>query len=157
MRWPSPERQRNDRYIMTDINYDKFRDSLIRLQERYNDYLEHRELKGFLAESVKESCIQRFEICFDTSWKHLKKHLKEELGLSDIQDSPNPVFRKAEANKLISDAELWIQFNKKRGDTTHDYCGDKAEETFAIIHTFIKEAIESFEKMSGEKWQNKPQ
>jgi len=142
---------------MTDINYDKFKDSLARLEERYNDYLANQELKGFLSESIKESCIQRFETCFDTSWKHLKKHLKEELGLADIQDSPNPIFRKAAANNLISDAEIWIEFNKKRGDTVHDYCGDKAEKTFAIIPLFIQEAIESYQKISGEKWQNKKQ
>ena len=59
---------------MSDINYDKFKQSLARLEERYNDYLKHDELGGFLRESVKESCIQRFEICFDTSWKHIRKY-----------------------------------------------------------------------------------
>ena len=140
---------------MTDTNYNKFKESLARLQERYNDYLKHQELEAFLSESIKESCIQRFEICFDTSWKHLRKYLIDEMGLVDIPASPNPVFRKADANKLISDAELWIDFNKKRGDTVHDYCGDKADETFAIIPAFITEAIGLYEVISGEEWLNK--
>lgn len=137
---------------MAEINYNKFRDSLVRLEERYKDYENHRGLETFLEESVEESCIQRFEVCFDTAWKHLKKYLREEIGLSDIPEGPNPVFRKAAASHVIDDAALWIEFNKKRGDTSHDYCGDKAGDTFEIIPDFIKEAIGLYEKMSGEKW-----
>ena len=139
---------------MTKTNYNKFRDSLARLQERYKDYENHKELEAFLEESIKESCIQRFEVCFDTTWKHLKKYLIEEIGLSDVPDGPNPIFRKAAASLVISDAELWIEFNKKRGATSHDYCGDKADGTFEIIPDFIKEAISLYETISGVKWQN---
>jgi nucleotidyltransferase substrate binding protein (TIGR01987 family) len=139
---------------MTETNYIKLRNSLIRLQERYKDYENHKELEVFLEESIKESCIQRFEVCFDTAWKHLKKYLIEEIGLSDVPDGPNPIFRKAAASLVISDAELWIEFNKKRGDTSHDYCGDKAGGTFEIIPDFIKEAISLYETISGVKWQN---
>ena len=137
---------------MSDINYDKFKQSLARLEERYNDYLKHDELGGFLRESVKESCIQ---ICFDTSWKHIRKYLIEEMGLIDIANSPNPIFRKAEASKIIVQAEKWIDFNVSRGDTVHDYSGDKADKTFEVIPDFIKEAIDVYEIISGEKWQNK--
>lgn len=66
---------------MTYINYNKFKESLARLQERYNDYLQHKELEPFISESIKESCIQGFEICFDTSWKHLSKYLIQEWDL----------------------------------------------------------------------------
>ena len=140
---------------MSDINYDKFKQSLARLEERYNDYVKHSELSGFLIESVKESCIQRFEICFDTSWKHIRKYLIEEMGLVDTLNSPNPIFRQAQASKVIVEAEKWIEFNKNRGDTVHDYCGDKAGKTFEIIPDFIKEAIDTYEIISGKKWQSK--
>lgn len=140
---------------MSDINYDKFKESLARLEERYKDYIKHSDLDGFLKESVRESCIQRFEVCFDTSWKHIRKYLIEEMGLVDIQNSPNPIFRQAEASKIIVQAEKWIDFNKNRGDTTHDYSGDKAENAFKIISDFIKEAIDVYEIISGKKWQSK--
>jgi nucleotidyltransferase substrate binding protein (TIGR01987 family) len=142
---------------VSEINYNKFKESLARLQERYNDYLaaqSRTELLPSDKESIQESCIQRFEICLDTSWKHLKKYLIEEMGLVDIPSSPNPIFRKAAASLVISDAELWIEFNKKRGDTSHDYCGDKAGGTFEIIPDFIKEAISLYETISGVKWRN---
>lgn len=139
---------------MTETNYDKFRDSLQRLEERYGYYLEKKEaaLEAEMLESIKESCIQRYEVCFDTTWKHLKKYLEEEIGLPDVPAGPNPIFKKAFGAKVIEDSELWIEFNKKRGDTSHDYSGDKADGTFEVIPDFIAEAITLYETMSGEAW-----
>lgn len=138
---------------MTDTNYKKFKNSLSRLEKRYNEYLnEQNSLPEHLIEAMKESCIQRFEVCFDTSWKHLKKYMAEEQGIIDVANSPNAVFKQAFASKAIEDVELWIKFNKKRGDTTHDYSGDKADETFMIIDKFIKEAIKLYETMTDEIW-----
>ncbi|MEE8423382.1 MAG: HI0074 family nucleotidyltransferase substrate-binding subunit [Thermodesulfobacteriota bacterium] len=140
---------------MTEINYDKFRDSLARLQERYNDYLSSKNdiaLEGFLAESIQESCIQRFETCFDTTWKHLKKYLEEE-GIVEIPNSPKSIFRIAAENKTIEDAESWIDYVNKRIATSHDYCGDKADTTLEIISDFITDAIGLYETMSGRKWE----
>jgi len=140
---------------MSDLDYTKFKDALSRLQERYNDYLEAKnrpELKDSDRESILESCIQRFETCFDTSWKHLRKYMEEEQGLPDIPGSPKPVFRKAFAANVIGDAEVWIEFTDKRIDTSHDYDKEKAEATFAVIPDFISEAIELYQKMSGETW-----
>ena len=142
---------------MSETNYNKFKESLARLQERYNDYLaaqNRTELLPSDKESIQESCIQRFEVCLDTSWKHLRKYMIEEMGLIDIPSSPNPIFKKASSSLITFDAELLIEFNKKRGDTSHDYCGDKADGTFEIIPDFIKEAINLYEIMSGVKWRN---
>ena len=82
-------------------------------------------METFLIESIKESCIQGFEVCFDTAWKHLRKYLIEEIGLFDVPRGPNPIFRKAASSYVIRDAEVWIEFNTKRVDTSHDYCGIK--------------------------------
>jgi nucleotidyltransferase substrate binding protein (TIGR01987 family) len=139
---------------MNNTDYDKLKLALQRLEERYNEYLQHqKELPEYLLESVKESCIQRFETCFDTTWKHLKKYLEEHEGLADVPSSPNGVFKKAFSAQVIDDVNLWTDFNQKRGDTSHDYSGDKAETTFAVIADFITEAVELYEKMVGEPWQ----
>lgn len=140
---------------MTELNYDKFKSSLQRLEERQIFYKKNETAQALdkeVIESIKESCIQRFEICFDTTWKHLKKYLELEQGMTDVPNSPKGVFRSAFAAKVIGDAELWIEFNEKRGDTTHDYNGEKADGAFAIIPDFIAEAIDLYETMSGETW-----
>jgi nucleotidyltransferase substrate binding protein (TIGR01987 family) len=141
---------------MSNINYTKFKDSLKRLEERYKDYqvsLTRNELLDSDRESIKESCIQRFEVCFDTTWKHLRKYLMEDIGLTDLAAGPNPIFKNAFASKVIDSAEVWIQFNIKRGNTSHDYSGEKASDTFEIIPSFIAEAIKLYETISKEKWQ----
>ncbi len=142
---------------MTNINYIKLKNSLKRLEERYKDYkiaLTRKELLISDKESIKESCIQRFEVCFDTTWKHLKKYLQEEIGLIDIPLGPNPIFKSAFAAKVINNPTQWIEFNIRRGNTSHDYSGEKADNTFEIIADFINEAIVLYETMSGEKWEN---
>ncbi len=140
---------------MSELNYDKFRDSLKRLEERYEDYkksLNRPELLASDRESIKESCIQRFEVCFDTTWKHLKKYLEQDQGIADLANSPKVIFKQAFAAKVIEDAEVWIEFNNKRIDTSHDYSGNKADDVFMKIDDFIEEAIALYEIMTQEKW-----
>jgi nucleotidyltransferase substrate binding protein (TIGR01987 family) len=138
---------------MSNVDYSKFKDALSRLEERYDYYETHfQNLENELIESVQESCIQRFEVCFDVFWKHLKKYLEEELGLTDVPASPKPLFKKAVAAGAIESAEQWLEFTDRRNDTSHDYSGTKAEKTFAIINYFIQEAITLYERMTGETW-----
>ena len=141
---------------MEEINYDKLKKALQRLDERYADYLNsfnRDELFKSDREALAESCIQRFETCFDTAWKHLKKYLETGIGLSDLPYGPRPIFRIAGENYLIDSVEKWIDYNQKRIDTSHDYSEDKATETLALIPNFIKDAIELYQKITGEVWQ----
>ena len=75
------------------IEYDKFRMSLKRLVEQYENY---RQLEATLPEltreAIAESAIQRFETCYDCLWKVLRRYLIEELGLAETPNSPKPLF-----------------------------------------------------------------
>ena len=78
------------------IDYDKFEKSLKHLEVQYNNYLtiDDRDDLGVLEkEAIAESVIQRFETCYDTMWKALKRYLNEELGLPEIPNSPWPLFQ----------------------------------------------------------------
>jgi nucleotidyltransferase substrate binding protein (TIGR01987 family) len=141
--------------IMPAIDYTKFKSALTRLEQRYIDYLNNQEgAPEYIREALQESCIQRFEVCLDTSWKHLKKYLQEVEKMTDIPASPNGVFRKAFVALVITDVEKWMNFNDKRIATSHDYDASKASETFEVIADFISEAIALYEKISGERWQS---
>ena len=140
------------------MNYIKFEKALRRLEERYQDYLDsfkRTELLESDKESIKESCIQRFETCFDTLWKHLKKHLEEEIGLAEVPNGPNPIFRLALENYLIDDFEAWHNYNRKRIGTSHDYSETKADESIGILKEFIEDAISLYEKIAGDKFKLK--
>ena len=71
------------------IEYDKFRMSLKRLEEQYDNYRQSDDsLPELTQEAIAESAIQRFETCFDCLWKVLKRYLIEELALADAPNSP---------------------------------------------------------------------
>jgi len=134
-----------------DTNYDKLKTALQRLEEGYNHYLANKDKQTEdNVQLVMEGCIQRFEYCFETAWKHLKKYLNEELSVAHAPGGPKRIFREAAANGVIEDAELWIDFNDKRGMSSHDYSGEKAELVFQIIPDFIKEARDLYETMTSE-------
>ena len=66
------------------IDYDKFEKSLKHLQLQYDNYktLDEREdLSRLDKEAIAESVIQRFETCYDSLWKVLKRYLVEVLGI----------------------------------------------------------------------------
>jgi len=136
----------------TDTNYEELNTALQRLEEGYSHYLFNKDKEA--EDSVQlfmEGCIQRFEHCFDTAWKHLKKYLTEGMGLPETPNSPKPIFKLALSGGAIDDAELWIDFNNKRIMSSHGYSGEKAEEVFQIIPAFIKEARALYETMTSEQ------
>lgn len=136
------------------FDYTYFQKSLGRLQEQ-NDRL--KELPGkypdWVMEAVKESTIQRFETCWDCLWKALRHYLLEESGVPEVPNGPNPVIRLANENALLpSSVEQWFQYAKARVDTAHDYSGEKAEASLAIMDGFVDDAINLYQTLSGETW-----
>lgn len=139
------------------IEYDKLKKSLKRLEEQYQNYLKvevDENISSLIKEAVKESVIQRFETCYDTVWKHLKKYLEEELGLPDVTNSPKPVFRLANENNLNLEIEKWFEYGQTRIDTSHDYSEEKANTAIRNVNDFINDSILLYEKITKEKWEH---
>ena len=52
------------------------------------------ELTEVDCEAIAESVIQRFETCYDTLWKDLRRYLIETTGLAEIpSSSPKPILK----------------------------------------------------------------
>lgn len=139
------------------IDYEKIQKSLKHLEEQYKNYLTIDE-KDYLSkidkEGIAESVIQRFETCYDTLWKTLKRYLNEELGIPELPNSPKPIFRIAAENKLFnSDEAQWIKYAEARIGTSHDYSGDKAGNALALMNDFIGDAIDLYITMTGGTWE----
>ena len=137
------------------IDYEKFRLSLKRLEEQHANFRNPAASRPQLdEEGIAESVIQRFETCFDCLWKVLKRYLAEVLGAPDPPNSPNPIFRLAHQNHLFrAPVDQWLSYAKSRNDTSHDYDGEKAQATLALIADFIDDAIGLYQTMSGEPWE----
>ena len=135
------------------IDYGLLKKSLKNLEERnqYRKSLQPDQTRQII-ESVAESTIQRFEICYDCLWKVLKRHLEEKIGLAKVPTGPRPLARMAFENALIVNGEQWIKYINARNNTAHDYDARKAEDCLQIIDQFISDAITLYQTMTGEKW-----
>ncbi|MGI2026454.1 nucleotidyltransferase substrate binding protein [Endozoicomonas acroporae] len=136
------------------IDYDKFKQSLTLLESQYH-HLQTLDdtLPDWLQEAVSESVIHRFETCYDCMRKVLKRYLKNSLGLPDVPNSPKPLFRMANENRLLpSDVDQWLIYADSRIGTSHDYDGEKAKAALELMGAFIKDAVALYETMSGEAW-----
>jgi nucleotidyltransferase substrate binding protein (TIGR01987 family) len=139
------------------IDYDKFQKSLKHLEQQFENYQraqERTELIEIDREAIAESVIHRFETCFDTLWKDLRRYLTEEIGLAEIPNSPKPVLRLASQNNLlVASVEQWLKYTDTRNNSAHDYSGDKAAETLLIVPDFIEDAIGLYQTMTETTWE----
>ena len=139
------------------INYDKLKKSLQHLEVQFANHQRAQgrsELTDLDREGIAESVIQRFETCYDTLWKDLKRYLVEVLGLPKVPNSPKPIIRLAGQNDLLpSPVEQWLKYADARVGTSHDYSGDKAVGALAIMAVFIADAIGLYQTMTESSWE----
>ena len=129
---------------MKRINYEKLEKSIAQLKAQYENFLnlEEQGLSEITKEAVKESVIQRFEVCYDSLWKALKKYLEKEQGLAQsLGESPKTIFRKIhEAGLINSDnLERLFAYVELRIGTAHDYSLDKVEEALEQMGDFVQD------------------
>ncbi len=137
------------------IDYDKFEKSLKHLELQYNNFLTlgNRPDLGLLdKDAIAESTIHRFETCYDTLWKILKRYLTEEMGVADMPNSPKPVFQIAFENKLLNDVAAWKHYADTRTYTSHDYSGQKATAALGLIGEFVTDATALYSELTGKQW-----
>ena len=139
------------------IDHDKLKKSLRHLEMQYANHQQARhrsELTEIDREAIAESVIQRFETCYDTLWKDLKRHLVEVLGLPEVPNSPKPILRVAGQNDLLpSPVEQWLKYADARIGTSHDDSGDKTVQALVIMEQFIADAIGLYRTMTGVPWE----
>ena len=104
----------NRAYIFFDImiSYEKLEESLHHLESQYRHFQTMESgMEIWLQEALKESVIQRFETCYDTLFKLLKRYLIEDIGIADVPTGPKPLIRIAAQNTLLpSSSDVWIRY-----------------------------------------------
>jgi molecular chaperone GrpE (heat shock protein) len=139
------------------IDYEKFQKSLKHLELQFDNYQiaqDRPKLTDIDREAIAESIIQRFETCYDTLWKDLKRYLIEEIGLANVPNSLKPILKLAGQNDLFaSQVEQWLKYADASTDTAHDYSGQKAAETLLIVEDFIDDAIGLYQTMIETTWE----
>lgn len=89
-------------------------------------------------EELRDACIQRFEYCFELSWKMLKRQLEQEVPTPAEVDgwSYRQLIREAAERGLVDTPEAWFDFREKRNITSHAYDQAKAEAVAAVLPSF---------------------
>ncbi len=116
---------------------EKLEFSVVRFNEMYAKYQQIENIEDvILIQSVKEALIQRFEYTVEVAWKTVKKYL-ESIGIVS-GSSPKKVIRNA-AREEILDGNNWIHFIDLRIMTSHDYSGEKLDDTLESMELFHNE------------------
>lgn len=93
-----------------------------------------------LNELERNGLIQRFEFTIDLSWKVMKDFL-EEKGFS-FKPSPKDTFRLAQENNYINYAQELIDGLDIRNELSHDYDGEKFENSEKHLRKITYPAVE---------------
>ena len=92
-------------------------------------------------EMCRNSLVKSFELTLEQSGKLLRKRLKPFFATNRAVDtlSFKDVFRNAFKHSLISldEVERWFAYRDNRNSTAHDYGKAFAEETLALIDSFL--------------------
>lgn len=107
------------------------------LEKALNEY-EKDKTNGF----VRDSCIQRFEYCYDLSTKMIRRYLSltSESAVDIEAMSFQDIIRTAYSKGIIQHSwDKWYQYRDDRNATSHGYDETKAVKIVADIPEFFNE------------------
>jgi len=116
----------------------------------------HRALDEFEKDTdnefVRDSCIQRFEYCYDLSTKMIKRHL------SNISENPSAInemsfqqlIREGYTKGILKNSwDKWSEYRDDRNATSHGYDEERAKVVVASIVVFYEEVNFLLEQLQG--------
>lgn len=111
----------------------------IKIAQKMNDPI--------LIEATEDSCIQRFEYCFDSFWKFLKRYLEFNYSVEKV-NSPRSVFESCVKQRLCSEeqGERLLVMLEDRNMTTHNYDAEQVREIFPRVleyYSLMKTILDS--------------
>lgn len=90
-----------------------------------------------------DATIQRFEFCFELAWKLMKAVLEYD-GIE--ANSPRGCIREGWKQRLISNAEAWLEMMEKRNLSSHTYDENVAREIYHDVKGRYVGLLESFDR-----------
>ncbi|MBI2623633.1 MAG: nucleotidyltransferase substrate binding protein [Candidatus Liptonbacteria bacterium] len=110
----------------------QFEKAFATLKEAWNF---SRSKKGAEFTIARDACIQRFEYCFDLSWKLLKETLLQKHDITCT--SPRTCLEEAFGQHLVDESELWAKMAKWRNLTSHVYYEEVADEVYKNLEAIL--------------------
>lgn len=82
----------------------------------------------------RDGTIQRFEYSYEMTWKLARRILKENEIEAEI---PKAVFRELGRIGWIDNVEDWLEFQKSRNETSHEYGEKLARKSYLLAQRFL--------------------
>ena len=132
----------------TNLDITNLKNCIDSLEECINAYKtnSNEQMRGF----IEDSCVKRFEFTIETSWKIMKKYLKEVYGKDDKELTMNNIFRYMEGYGLIKSWEAWREYYDRRNDTSHEYNQEKAKNILNTIDNLLQDATYLYSELKKE-------
>jgi len=95
------------------------------------------------SELMRDGVIQRFEYTYELAWRMLKRFLEASAANSAAIDAmafPDLIRTGCEQGLLRSGWDVWKEYRRARGTSSHTYDAAKAREIFTIVPNFLSEA-----------------
>lgn len=109
-------------------------DALANLQEALS--------KSNPSDLERDGTIQRFEYSYELIWKLAQRILKD----NEVQaETPKNVFRELGRLGWIDNVEAWIDFQKSRNETSHEYGEVLARKSYSLAKKFLPLAKSLFD------------
>lgn len=96
---------------------------------------------------IRDSLIQRFEICYELSWKTIKEYMIFE-GY-EVGTSPRSILKAAYQNELLDSEELWLNMISDRNVASHEYNEDYINEVTLRIQGYFNQFELLWKKLQG--------
>lgn len=124
------------------LNYEKAVTRLREVLEEYGNHTHESSMKTMLRDSV----IQRFEICYELAWKAIKEFMVEE-GFQ-VESFPKAILKAAYQNQIIHEEETWLNMIKDRNIASHEYNEEYIVEVVERIESaYYKQFYRLYEDM----------
>jgi len=101
---------------MYTIQADKLQMLIEKLTDQHVNFCRiHDNLPKLTQQAIAESVVRRFLFCYDCLWNALKCYMKDNLKITDVPNSPKPLFRMAiEYHVLTSSLDRWMKYAQAR-------------------------------------------
>ena len=91
-------------------------------------------------EMHRDACIQRFEYCYELTWKTLRRFLAEFAGVEERLTVQNVYRRAAREDLLPSPVAAWLRYHAARNESSHVYDEGAARRVYDAASLFLADA-----------------
>ena len=123
---------------ISKFDISNLKNCIVSLEECINAYKINKDEK--IQTFIEDSCVKRFEVTVETSWKIMKRYLKDFYGKDDKELTMNSIFRLMEGYGFRNSWEIWREYYEKRNDTSHEYNREKAKKILKIAENLLQDA-----------------